>query len=59
VGTRAVILGAGSGGLELSALRHVPPGIGPVGGISGGVFNPAVALGGAAGLLLAWPTIWI
>jgi aquaporin Z len=30
-----------------------------VGDISGGVFNPAVALGGAAGGLFAWPTIWV
>jgi len=30
-----------------------------VGGISGGVFNPAVALGGATAGLLAWPTIWV
>jgi aquaporin Z len=30
-----------------------------VGGISGGVFNPAVALGGAAMDLFAWPTFWI
>jgi aquaporin Z len=30
-----------------------------VGGISGGVFNPAVALGGSASGLFAWPTIWV
>jgi aquaporin Z len=30
-----------------------------VGGISGGAFNPAVALGGAAMGLFAWPTFWI
>jgi aquaporin Z len=30
-----------------------------VGSISGGVFNPAVALGGATAGLLAWPTIWV
>ena len=30
-----------------------------VGGISGGVFNPAVALGGAAAGLFAWSTIWV
>jgi aquaporin Z len=30
-----------------------------VGGISGGVFNPAVALGGATAGLFAWTTIWI
>ena len=29
-----------------------------VGGISGGVFNPAVALGGATAGLFAWSTIW-
>ncbi len=29
-----------------------------VGAISGGVFNPAVALGGAAIGLFAWPTLW-
>jgi aquaporin Z len=30
-----------------------------VGGISGGVFNPQVALGGATGGVFAWSTIWI
>jgi aquaporin Z len=30
-----------------------------VGGISGGVFNPAVALGGAAAGMFAWSTIWV
>jgi aquaporin Z len=30
-----------------------------VGGISGGVFNPAVALGGAAAGLFGWSTIWV
>jgi aquaporin Z len=30
-----------------------------VGGISAGVFNPAVALGGATAGLLGWPTIWL
>jgi aquaporin Z len=30
-----------------------------VGGISGGAFNPAVALGAAAGGLFAWTTLWI
>jgi aquaporin Z len=30
-----------------------------VGGISGGVFNPAVALGGAAVGLFAWTTLWV
>lgn len=30
-----------------------------VGGISGGVFNPAVALGGAVQGLLAWSSIWV
>lgn len=30
-----------------------------VGAISGGVFNPAVALSGAAIGLFAWPTLWI
>ncbi len=29
-----------------------------VGAISGGVFNPAVAIGGAAIGLFAWPTLW-
>jgi aquaporin Z len=29
-----------------------------VGGISGGVFNPAVALGGATAGLFAWTTLW-
>jgi aquaporin Z len=31
----------------------------PVGGISGGVFNPAVALGGATAGLFAWSTLWV
>jgi aquaporin Z len=30
-----------------------------VGGISGGAFNPAVALGGAVMGLFDWPTLWI
>src|SRR6202048_1956290 len=30
-----------------------------VGGISGGVFNPAVALGGATAGLFGWSTIWV
>jgi aquaporin Z len=30
-----------------------------VGGISGGAFNPAVALGAATGGLIAWSTIWV
>jgi len=30
-----------------------------VGGISGGVFNPAVALGGAVMSMFAWSTFWI
>jgi aquaporin Z len=30
-----------------------------VGGISGGVFNPAVALGGAAAGMFSWSTIWV
>jgi aquaporin Z len=30
-----------------------------VGGISGGVFNPAVALGGSAAGIFAWSTIWV
>ena len=30
-----------------------------VGGISGGAFNPAVALGGAAMGLFSWPTLWV
>ena len=29
------------------------------GGISGGAFNPAVALGAAAGGLFAWSTLWV
>ena len=29
-----------------------------VGGLSGGVFNPAVAISGAAIGLFAWPTLW-
>src|ERR1700736_3829876 len=30
-----------------------------VGGISGGAFNPAVALAGAAMGIFAWPTLWV
>jgi aquaporin Z len=30
-----------------------------VGGISGGVFNPAVAFGGATAGLLGWSTVWV
>ncbi|MDT7723728.1 MAG: aquaporin [Actinomycetota bacterium] len=30
-----------------------------VGGISGGAFNPAVAIGAASMGILAWPTIWL
>ena len=30
-----------------------------VGGISGGLFNPAVSLGAATGGLVAWSTIWV
>jgi aquaporin Z len=30
-----------------------------VGGISGGAFNPAVALGAATGGLFAWSTLWV
>lgn len=30
-----------------------------VGGISGGVFNPAVALGGSAGGVFAWSSLWM
>ena len=30
-----------------------------VGGISGGVFNPAVALGGSAAGIFAWSTVWV
>jgi aquaporin Z len=30
-----------------------------VGGISGGAFNPAVALGAAVGGLFAWSTLWV
>jgi aquaporin Z len=30
-----------------------------VGGISGGAFNPAVAIGAASMGILSWPTIWL
>ncbi|MDT5408810.1 MAG: aquaporin, partial [Mycobacterium sp.] len=30
-----------------------------VGGISGGAFNPAVTLAGAAMGIFAWPTLWV
>jgi aquaporin Z len=49
----------GNGFFGLAIGFTVAAGAFAVGGISGGVFNPAVALGGATAGLFAWPTIWI
>jgi aquaporin Z len=49
----------GNGFFGLAIGFTVAAGAFAVGGISGGVFNPAVALGGAAAGLFAWSTIWI
>ena len=38
---------------------HRAAGAFAVGGISGGLFNPAVTLGGATAGLFAWSTIWV
>jgi aquaporin Z len=49
----------GNGFFGLAIGFTVAAGALAVGGISGGVFNPAVALGGATAGLFAWPTIWV
>jgi aquaporin Z len=49
----------GNGFYGLAIGFTVAAGAFAVGGISGGVFNPAVALGGATAGLFAWPTIWV
>src|SRR6266704_3693685 len=49
----------GNGFFGLAIGFTVAAGAFAVGGISGGVFNPAVALGGATAGLFAWSTIWV
>jgi aquaporin Z len=49
----------GNGFFGLAIGFTVVAGAFAVGGISGGAFNPAVALGGATAGLFAWSTIWI
>jgi aquaporin Z len=49
----------GNGFFGLAIGFTVAAGAFAVGGISGGVFNPAVALGGAAAGLFGWTTIWV
>ncbi|HEY1704685.1 MAG TPA: aquaporin [Trebonia sp.] len=49
----------GNGFFGLAIGFTVAAGAFAVGGVSGGVFNPAVALGGATAGLFAWPTIWV
>jgi aquaporin Z len=49
----------GNGFFGLAIGFTVAAGAFAVGGISGGVFNPQVALGGATGGIFAWSTIWI
>lgn len=49
----------GNGFFGLAIGFTVAAGAFAVGGISGGVFNPQVALGGATGGVFAWSTIWI
>ena len=49
----------GNGFFGLAIGFTVAAGAFAVGGISGGVFNPAVALGGASAGLFAWSTIWV
>ena len=50
---------SGNGFFGLAIGFTVVAGAFAVGGISGGVFNPAVALGGAAAGLFGWSTIWV
>ena len=49
----------GNGFFGLAIGFTVAAGAFAVGGISGGVFNPAVAFGGATAGLFAWSTIWV
>jgi aquaporin Z len=49
----------GNGFFGLAIGFTVVAGAFAVGGISGGVFNPAVALGGATAGVFAWSTIWV
>jgi aquaporin Z len=49
----------GNGFYGLAIGFTVAAGAFAVGGISGGVFNPAVALGGATAGLFGWSTIWV
>jgi aquaporin Z len=49
----------GNGFFGLAIGFTVAAGAFAVGGLSGGVFNPAVALGGATAGLFAWSTIWV
>ena len=49
----------GNGFFGLAIGFTVTAGAFAVGGISGGVFNPAVALGGATAGIFAWSTIWV
>ena len=49
----------GNGFFGLAIGFTVAAGAFAVGGISGGVFNPAVALGGATAGVFAWSTIWV
>jgi aquaporin Z len=49
----------GNGFFGLAIGFTVAAGAFAVGGISGGVFNPAVALGGATAGLFGWATIWV
>jgi aquaporin Z len=49
----------GNGFFGLAIGFTVAAGAFAVGGISGGVFNPAVALGGATAGAFAWSTIWV
>ena len=49
----------GNGFFGLAIGFTVAAGAFAAGGISGGVFNPAVALGGASAGLFAWSTIWV
>jgi aquaporin Z len=49
----------GNGFFGLAIGFTVTAGAFAVGGVSGGVFNPAVALGGAAAGIFAWSTIWV
>ncbi|KUJ36287.1 porin [Streptomyces sp. NRRL F-5122] len=49
----------GNGFFGLAIGFTVAAGAFAVGGISGGVFNPAVAFGGAVAGLFGWSTVWV